>query len=79
MLHNKRSHFEDASMAKGSSGRIVVEIDPELKQELYHALGEDGINMKQWFLGNVGQYLEERAQPSFSFITPTFTSKKDRR
>ncbi len=66
-------------MAKGSSGRIVVEIDPELKQELYHALGEEGINMKQWFLGNVGQYLEERAQPSFPFIASAINSKKARR
>ena len=66
-------------MAKGSSGRIVVEIDPELKQELYYALGEEGINMKQWFLGNVGQYLKERAQPSFPFISPAFNNNKARR
>ncbi len=40
-------------MAKGNSGRIVVEIDPELKNELYDALGEQGLNLKQWFLENV--------------------------
>jgi len=65
-------------MAKGSSGRIVIEIDPELKQELYHALGEEGINMKQWFLGNAGQYLEERTQPSFPFVSSAFNNKKAR-
>jgi len=66
-------------MAKGSSGRIVIEIDPELKQELYHALGEDGINMKRWFLGNVGQYLDERAQPSFPFVSSAFNNNKAQR
>ena len=79
MLHNRCFCFEGAGMAKGSSGRIVVEIDPELKQELYRALGEEGINMKQWFLGNVGQYLEERVQPSFPFVSSVSNSKKVRR
>jgi len=79
MLHNRYSRLEDAGMAKGSSGRIVIEIDPELKQELYHALGEEGINMKQWFLGNAGQYLEERAQPSFPFVSSAFNNNKAQR
>ena len=50
-------------MAKGSSGRLVIEIDPELKQELYHALGEENLNLKQWFLGNVTNFLDHRNQP----------------
>lgn len=51
-------------MPVGTSGRIVVEIDPELKQELYRALTEQGLNLKQWFLGNAKQYLDQRVQPS---------------
>lgn len=58
-------------MAKGSSGRIVIEIDPELKEELYEALGSKKLNLKQWFLGNVNQFLAER-QPSL----PMSTSQK---
>lgn len=50
-------------MAKGSSGRLVIEIDPGLKQELYQALGDEGLNLKQWFLGNVADYLDRRVQP----------------
>ena len=58
-------------MAKGNSGRIIVEIDPELKQELYEALGDKKLNMKQWFLSNANQFLAER-QPSL----PLFKSQE---
>jgi len=51
-------------MAKGSSGRIVIEIDPDLKQELYGALEKEGMNLKQWFLENVETYLRDRSQLS---------------
>ena len=52
----------DLNMAKSSSGRLVIEIDPNLKQELYQALGDEGLNLKQWFLGNVAEYLSSRTQ-----------------
>lgn len=51
-------------MAVGPSGRIVVEIDPDLKHDLYAALEEDGVNLKQWFLGKVGELLRDRGQLS---------------
>ncbi len=59
-------------MAKGTSGRIVVEIDPGLKQELYDALGDEGMNLKQWFLENVGQFLEGRD----NLTLPLFSSQE---
>jgi len=49
-------------MPVGGSGRIVIEIDPELKQELYGALSEQGLNLKQWFLKNAKTYLNQRVQ-----------------
>ena len=49
-------------MAKGNSGRIVIEIEPELKQELYSALGDERLNLKQWFLGNVEEFLRNKTQ-----------------
>ena len=49
-------------MAQGSSGRIVIEIEPELKQELYTALGSEHMNLKQWFLVNVDEFLRNRTQ-----------------
>ena len=51
-------------MAKGMSGRLVIEIDPELKDELYTALNKEGLNLKQWFLLNTEQYLSNRSQMS---------------
>ena len=51
-------------MAIGESGRVVLEIDPEFKREFYATLTRDGMNLKQWFLGDARRYLEERNQPS---------------
>ncbi|WP_284455273.1 hypothetical protein [Alloalcanivorax xenomutans] len=50
-------------MAKGNSGRLVIEIDPELKQELYRVLEKEGLSLKAFFLGNVEQLLTEKGQP----------------
>lgn len=55
-------------MAKGSSGRLVIEIDPDIKVALYQALGDEGLNLKQWFLENVTSYLNQRKQPELPFI-----------
>jgi hypothetical protein len=60
-------------MPVGGSGRIVIEIDPELKQELYGALSEQGINLKQWFLKNAKTYLNQRVQPTL----PLFVKDED--
>ena len=49
-------------MARGESGRIVLEIDPSLKEELYTALTKDGHTLKSWFLANTEKYLLERNQ-----------------
>ena len=48
-------------MAKGNSGRLVIEIDPLMKQELYAALGQKGLNMKEWFLMNAKVYLRKNS------------------
>jgi hypothetical protein len=56
-------------MAKGTSGRLVIEIEPALKEQLYQALGDDGLNLKQWFLENVSDYLRQRKQPELPFMT----------
>ena len=54
-------------MARGDSGRIVLEIDPSQKDELYTALTRDGLTLKDWFLRQADQYLSNRDQfPLFS-------------
>lgn len=44
-------------MSIGSSGRIVIEVEPGLKRELYVALARDGSTLKEWFLRSAQAYL----------------------
>jgi hypothetical protein len=54
-------------MPVGKSGRIVIEIDPVLKQELYKSLGSENSNLRSWFLDNVDKYLAEKSETSMNF------------
>ena len=58
MLHN----IEGEQMARGESGRIVIEMDPEIKQELYQKLQGENSNLKSWFLSQVEKYLDNNQQ-----------------
>ena len=49
-------------MSIGNSGRIVIEIEPDLKQELHAALKQEGLNLKTWFLENATEFLADRGQ-----------------
>jgi lambda repressor-like predicted transcriptional regulator len=57
-------------MPVGHSGRIVIEMDPAQKQELYAALQQDGWSLKQWFLARVDEYLRDRLQLSLHLTCP---------
>lgn len=37
-------------MARGCSGRIVLEVEPALKREIYLMLDRKGQTLKEWFL-----------------------------
>lgn len=49
-------------MAIGPSGRIVIEVDPDLKRELYSCLSADQMSLREWFLESARQYLATRSQ-----------------
>ena len=49
-------------MSIGNSGRIVIEIEPGLKRQLYAVLRLEGKNLKSWFLENVEELLEPQGQ-----------------
>ena len=36
-------------MAKGQSGRLVIEVDPSFKRRLYATLAAEGLTLKAWF------------------------------
>lgn len=49
-------------MARGKSGRIVIETDPKLKDELYLALTKKGITLKDWFLQQAEDFIKNSDQ-----------------
>lgn len=51
-------------MARGSSGRVVVEIDPQLKRRLYAALAAESLTLKDWFTQRAEEQVADREQPS---------------
>lgn len=51
-------------MAIGESGRIVLEIDPELKRKLYSVLALENKTLKEWFIGIAVQHIDTQQQPS---------------
>ena len=52
-------------MSVGSSGRVVIEIDPFLKRELYQALARNGKTMKDWFTENAQSFIDGQLQIPF--------------
>ena len=60
-------------MPVGKSGRIVIEIDPALKQTLYESLREDDSCMKDWFLRNVDDYLAGKDQLQLDLLNQRST------
>lgn len=44
-------------MPIGSSGRIVIEVEPDLKRALYKALKQNGSSLKDWFVDQAENYL----------------------
>ncbi len=49
-------------MSIGSSGRIVIEVEPEIKRQLYSVLARDGMTLKDWFLREAQSYLTNTHQ-----------------
>lgn len=57
-------------MARGESGRIVLEIDPDLKGELYVQLARRGITLKAWFVGEANRLVLSEQHQSLSIGEP---------
>lgn len=64
-------------MARGESGRIVIEVDPELKRRLYAALAISGLTLKDWFVLSAEKYCSDMQQSDlFDFKKNTDHSSK---
>lgn len=57
-------------MSRGPSGRIVVEIEPDLKRRLYSALARDGLTLKDWLIDRAEHYLSEDCAPVLMVAEP---------
>lgn len=55
-------------MSRGASGRIVLEIEPNTKRELYAALAREGLTLKAWFLQQARDYVRNSGQRRLSFV-----------
>ena len=53
---------EVARMSIGSSGRIVIEIDPDLKRGLYSNLTAQGLTLKEWFVSQAESFILHAGQ-----------------
>jgi hypothetical protein len=58
-------------MAIGESGRIVLEIEPNLKRKLYSALALENKTLKEWFIALAIEHIQAQQQPQL------FEPKKD--
>jgi hypothetical protein len=50
-------------MARGNSGRIVIDVTPEFKDELYSLLSNSKCTLKSWFITEAQRFMEEQRQP----------------
>lgn len=64
-------------MSRGISGRIVIEVDPELKRRLYAVLAMSGSTLKDWFVASASQHCEQAVQ-SDSFPARQRTKKSEK-
>ncbi|SET78341.1 hypothetical protein [Thalassotalea agarivorans] len=47
-------------MAKGESGRIVLEVDPNLKKSLYSMLALEQKTLKDWFIDCAEKHIKNQ-------------------
>ena len=69
------------TMARGQSGRIVLEVEPGLKNELYSAISKKGMTLKDWFIDTAEQYINNQVsekQLTFDFLS-TSTQNDDKK
>ena len=65
MLHNIiKKYLFGHHMARGKSGRVVLEIDPDLKRQLYATLENNQQTMKEWFVKEAKAFIHNYKQPS---------------
>ena len=52
-------NFLPVNEMRGRSGRLVIEIDPQVKRTLYAKLATNGMTLKEWFLEVADRYIHD--------------------
>lgn len=60
-------------VSKSESGRLVLEIDPDLKRKLYAVLALEQKTLKEWFIESSSSYVKERLKAELD----SFGSEKE--
>ena len=55
-------------MSKSESGRLVVEIDPDLQRKLYAVLALEQKTLKEWFIESSSSYVKERLKAELDIL-----------
>jgi hypothetical protein len=50
-------------MAKGNSGRVVIDVGAPLKRRLYRVLDAQGVTLKDWFSRTAEEHIDQYEQP----------------
>ncbi|MGW8277826.1 hypothetical protein [Xanthomonas axonopodis] len=53
-------------MARGPSGRVVIEIEPLLKKRLYMTLAAQDLTLKDWFINSVEQCIQDGSKTALN-------------
>ena len=53
-------------MAIGKSNRIVIDLNPKLKRELYSALTKRGLTLKEWFEERAHLFINKKIGKNYS-------------
>lgn len=64
-------------MARGQSGRIVLEVDVDLKNALYARLEEDESTLRAWFVQRAHEYLVSPRKKAVQLSMKDLLEKRD--
>jgi hypothetical protein len=64
-------------MARGESGRIVLEVDVDLKNALYTRLEEDDSTLRTWFIARAKEYIDSPKKKAIQLSIKDLLKKQE--
>lgn len=76
LYYIKLCNIRESKVPRGESGRIVIEVDPEFKKELYSVLDKAGMSLKDWFVQKATEEIERQSHRQLNFFNKVLESHK---